>query len=272
MAPETRIPPQIRFGQDGPPPEPDNDNLRLMHEWVTPAEFMQWLPHPRGDAARAGGGRRTLALPDPPAPPRHPRRDGTLRRVASRRRTAPSVPCLPVPAAAHGPATGPDPGRRRRARSGTAAANSAAWRIAPIGDLAGGGQVRLRSALLAVHAVGIGDLAGRELLRLAHEAISPCVGLKRVPGSCDWIESGKALAPRPARRGLAGRRRGRNHPAIGSATLSIAALVASRTALAVAAAWSKKLSCCGFGSFMAMPFHRGKRDGPPIPPNAGGGA
>jgi hypothetical protein len=25
------------------PPKPDNDNWRLMHDWRTPAEFMQWV-------------------------------------------------------------------------------------------------------------------------------------------------------------------------------------------------------------------------------------
>jgi hypothetical protein len=30
-------------GDDNPPPRPDNDNWHLMHDWRTPAEFLQWV-------------------------------------------------------------------------------------------------------------------------------------------------------------------------------------------------------------------------------------
>jgi hypothetical protein len=29
------------------PPRPDNDNWRLMHDWMTPAELMQWIRRTR---------------------------------------------------------------------------------------------------------------------------------------------------------------------------------------------------------------------------------
>jgi hypothetical protein len=37
----------IRAGEAVSPPTPDNENLRLMEEWMTPAEFMQWVEQTR---------------------------------------------------------------------------------------------------------------------------------------------------------------------------------------------------------------------------------
>ena len=31
------------IGEDRPPPAADNENLRLLSDWMTPAELMQWL-------------------------------------------------------------------------------------------------------------------------------------------------------------------------------------------------------------------------------------
>jgi hypothetical protein len=35
-----------------PPPRPDNDNLRLMADWMTPAELMQWIGRTREEMRR----------------------------------------------------------------------------------------------------------------------------------------------------------------------------------------------------------------------------
>jgi hypothetical protein len=35
-----------------PPPTPDNDNWRLMPDWKTPAEFLQWVRRTREEMRR----------------------------------------------------------------------------------------------------------------------------------------------------------------------------------------------------------------------------
>jgi hypothetical protein len=39
-------------GDIGPLPKPDNDNWRLMADWKTPAEFLQWLRRTRAEMRR----------------------------------------------------------------------------------------------------------------------------------------------------------------------------------------------------------------------------
>ncbi len=43
---------RIKAGDGWRPPQHDNDNWRLMREWVTPAEFMQWLRRTREEMRR----------------------------------------------------------------------------------------------------------------------------------------------------------------------------------------------------------------------------
>ncbi len=40
------------WDHDTTPPPPDNDNWRLMEDWMTPAEFMQWLQRTREEMKR----------------------------------------------------------------------------------------------------------------------------------------------------------------------------------------------------------------------------
>jgi hypothetical protein len=38
---------RLIVGETDPLPKPDNDNLRLMEDWMTPAELMQWIRRTR---------------------------------------------------------------------------------------------------------------------------------------------------------------------------------------------------------------------------------
>lgn len=44
----------------GEPPRPDNDNWRLMEEWMTPAELMQWIRRTRDEMRRELAGDDSL--------------------------------------------------------------------------------------------------------------------------------------------------------------------------------------------------------------------
>jgi hypothetical protein len=52
-------------GDANPPPVPDNDNWRLMDDWQTPAEFMQWVSQRKERLRReVQADERLLACPD----------------------------------------------------------------------------------------------------------------------------------------------------------------------------------------------------------------
>jgi hypothetical protein len=56
---------RIVIGDTNPPPRPDNDNWRLMHDWRTPAEFMQWVRQRKEQLRReVQADERLLTCPD----------------------------------------------------------------------------------------------------------------------------------------------------------------------------------------------------------------
>ena len=237
-----------------------------MHEWVTPAEFMQRLCRTREAMRRElGGRRRTLALPDPPAPPRHPRRDGTLAlwhhdgrgRLASHASpfllllmglrlalilavAAALVLELLLPTLRRG-------GSRRSAISL--------------------GEGRSASAAPPRRARRRHRRSGwARVVRLRAEAISPGRDPTACPAPATGSNRGRPSTPRPARRGLVGRRRGRNHRARSARPPCRSPRWSSRTAWrwrrpgrrSCPAAGSDRSWQCPFigGNEMARPFPR----------------